>query len=108
MRLALLSLTCVGDVFSVHARGWLRLGYALQGGATFLINIGSQLFVKKYIHRICPRGLMVRILPFQGSGAGSIPVGGTQALRAIFVAFGSGHGVMLFSHGHNLTFRYIE
>ena len=24
-----------------------------------------------------PRGLMVRILPFQGRGAGSIPVGGT-------------------------------
>lgn len=39
---------------------------------------------------------MVRILPFQGSGAGSIPVGGTQASRVIFVAFGSWHGVMLF------------
>ena len=46
---------------------------------------------------ICPRGLTARTLPFQGGGAGSIPVGGTQASRVIFVAFGSWHGVMLFS-----------
>lgn len=45
---------------------------------------------------ICPRGLTARIPPFQGGGAGSIPVGGTQASRVIFVAFGSWHGVMLF------------
>ena len=37
---------------------------------------------------------MVRILPFQGRDAGSSPVGGTQASRVIFVAFGSWHGVM--------------
>lgn len=39
---------------------------------------------------------MVRMPPFQGGGAGSSPVGGTQASRVIFVAFGSWHGVMLF------------
>lgn len=49
-----------------------------------------------YIYIICPRGLTARIPPFQGGGAGSIPVGGAQASRAMFVAFGSWHGVMLF------------
>ena len=77
--------------------GWLRLGYALQGGATFLINMGSQLFVKKYIYNIMPpSSRWFRIPPFQGGEAGSSPVGGTQALRVMFVAFGSWHGVMLF------------
>ena len=42
---------------------------------------------------ICPRGLTARIPPFQGGGAGSIPVGGTQAPMAMVIAFGSRHGV---------------
>ena len=62
-----------------------------------------------YSHSIRPHRLDgSRTPPFQGGEAGSSPVGGTQASRVMFVAFGSWHGVMLFSHGHNLTFRYIE
>lgn len=59
----------------MHGAGSLRRSAFVALCLYIPICVGMALL---YIYNICPRGLMVRILPFQGSGAGSIPVGGTM------------------------------